>query len=91
MKFARKWLYAKNIMVPQEAKNPVTTSLEVVLQRLQDGRHAEIQLRDRPARFHHRLPSNLAMDEERRVNFSELASLGTGAAPAGGAPKKKNS
>lgn len=93
MKFARKWLYAKNIMVPQEAKNPVTTSLESFFNDCKTGgtpkSNYEIGLHDSTTVC----LANLAMDEERRVNFSELASLGNGAAkPAapGTAPKKKN-
>jgi predicted dehydrogenase len=89
MKFARRWLYAKNIMVPQEAKNPVTTSLEGFFNDCRTGgtpkANYEIGLHDSATVC----LSNLAMDEERRVNFSELATIGNGAAKPAAAPAKK--
>jgi predicted dehydrogenase len=90
MKFARRWLYSKNIMIPQEAKNPVTTSLESFFNDSQSGGKPkasyEIGLHDSATVC----LANLAMDEERRVMFSELEKLGSGgAAPAGAAAAKK--
>ena len=32
MKFARRWLYTKGVMVPEEDKNPVDNELESFLQ-----------------------------------------------------------
>jgi hypothetical protein len=88
MKFARQWLYAKNIMVPQEQKNPVTTSLEHFFNDCKTGgtpkASHEVGLHDSATVC----LSNLAMDEERRVNFSELAALGEGKASL---EKKKSS
>lgn len=90
LKFARQWLYSKNIMVPNEDKNPVTTSLEGFFKDCKTGgtpkANYEVGLHDSATVC----LSNLAMDEERRVNFSELASLGTGATQlTSGGPKKK--
>jgi hypothetical protein len=89
MKFARRWLYAKNIMVPQEEKNPVTTSMEYFFNDCRTGgtpkASFEIGLHDSATVC----LANLAMDEERRVNFSELATLGNGAAKPAAAPAKK--
>jgi predicted dehydrogenase len=90
LKFARRWLYAKNIMVPQEDKNPVTVSLEHFFNDCKTGgtpkASYEIGLHDSATVC----LSNLAMDEERRVMFSELDMLGSGApAPAGAAAAKK--
>lgn len=89
MKFAKRWLYSKNIMVPQEAKNPVTTSLQHFMEDCKTGgtpkASYEIGLHDSATVC----LSNLAMDQERRVQFSELASLGnSSAAPATGSKKK---
>lgn len=72
MKFARRWLYAKGVMVPQEEKNPVTTSLESFFNDCKTGgtpkANYEVGLADSTSV----ILSNVAMDEERRVNFSEL-------------------
>jgi hypothetical protein len=94
MKFARQWLYAKNIMVPMEAKNPVTTSLEHFFNDIKKGNimpkaNYKIGLEDSISV----ILANKAMDEERRVMFSEIASMGNGdhAKPAAGAAKKKAS
>jgi hypothetical protein len=93
MKFARQWLYAKNIMVPQEAKNPVTTSLEhffgdIRKNNMHPRANFEVGLEDSTSV----ILSNLAMDEERRVLYSEIAKLGNGqpkpAAPPAAAKKK---
>lgn len=83
LKFARQWLYAKNIMVPQEAKNPVTVSLEhffndIRTNNMHPRANYEIGLADSTAV----ILSNLAMDEERRVMFSEMEKLASGSKPA---------
>jgi predicted dehydrogenase len=92
LKFARRWLYMKNIMVPTENKNPVTTSLEHFFNDIKSSgtpkADYEVGLHDSTTV----ILSNLAMDEERRVNFSELASLGNpDAKPAAANGKKKAS
>jgi hypothetical protein len=73
LKFARQWLYAKNIMVPQESKNPVTTSLEHFFNDIRSNNmhpraNFEIGLEDSTSV----ILSNRAMDEERRVLYSEM-------------------
>jgi len=89
MKFARRWLYSKNVMVPQEAKNPVTSSLEHFFGDVRTGgtprANYNIGLDDSISV----IMANKAMDEERRVNFSELDNMGK--AGAGSAAPKKNS
>jgi predicted dehydrogenase len=77
-KFARRWLYTKGIMVPEEEINPVTVSLEDFLSCCKDPlnhkpkANMEIGLNDSTAV----ILSNLAMDEQRRVNFSEIQTIG---------------
>ena len=44
MKFARRWLYSKNIMVPTEARNPVTVSLESFFNDCKSRKDAKGQL-----------------------------------------------
>jgi hypothetical protein len=81
-KFARRWLYSKGIMVPEEDRNPVTVELEDFLLCCKDPANRkpkanlDVGLNDSTAV----ILSNLAMDEQRRVNFSEIQTLGTGEA-----------
>jgi len=91
-KFARRWLYSKNIMVPNESKNPVTTSLESFFNDIRSGNttpraNFRVGLDDSISV----IMANKAMDEERRVLFSELEG-GAAAVPAakpGAVSKKK--
>ena len=82
MKFARRWLYTKGVMVPEEQRNPVDTELESFFNNCRDGKRPladlEVGLADSTAV----ILSNLAMDEERRVNFAEIEKMGRGAASA---------
>jgi hypothetical protein len=77
-KFARRWLYSKGIMAPEEDRNPVTVELEDFFLCCKDPvnrkpkANLELGLNDSTAV----ILSNLAMDEQRRVNFSEMQTLG---------------
>ena len=77
-KFARRWLYSKGIMAPEEDRNPVTVELEEFFLSCKDPANRkpksnlEIGLNDSTAV----ILSNLAMDEHRRVDFSEIQTLG---------------
>ena len=79
-KFARRWLYSKGIMVPEEDRNPVTISLEDFFLCCKDPMNrkpkanVEVGLNDSTSV----ILSNLAMDEQRRVNFSEMQTMGQG-------------
>lgn len=83
LKFARRWLYSRGVMVPEEARNPVVVQMEHFFECCRSGARPladlEIGLQDSTAV----ILSNLAMDEGRRVYFSEIDSLARGAAPAG--------
>ncbi len=78
MKFARRWLYAKGVMVPEEDRNPVDVELESFLDATRTGlkptADVEIGLNDSIAV----MLSNLAMDEGRRVYFNEIEKMGRG-------------
>jgi len=87
VKFARRWLTSKGIIIQQEEKNPVDTELESFFRNCRDGKKpladVEIGLADSVSV----ILSNMAMDEGRKVYFNEMEKLGKGgAAPA--APKK---
>jgi predicted dehydrogenase len=90
LKFARQWLYAKNIMVPQESKNPVTTSLEHFFGDIRKNNthpraNFEVGLEDSTSV----ILANLAMDEERRVMFNEIEKIGNPDVKPAPAPAKK--
>lgn len=76
MKFARRWLYSKGVMVPEEDRNPVDVELQSFLEAVRTGERPkadlEIGLQDSTAV----ILSNLAMDEGRRVYFSEIDKMG---------------
>ncbi|HZT29672.1 MAG TPA: Gfo/Idh/MocA family oxidoreductase [Bryobacteraceae bacterium] len=88
-KFARRWLYSKGIMVPEEDRNPVDVELEDFLLCVKDPTSRkpkadlEIGLNDSTAV----ILANLAMDENRRVYFNEIEKLGR--APETKPPAKK--
>jgi predicted dehydrogenase len=87
VKFAKRWLTAKGVMIQEEQRNPVDTELESFFQNCRDGKKPladlEIGLADSIAV----MLSNQAMDEGRKVYFNEIEKYKTGAAPAT-APKK---
>jgi predicted dehydrogenase len=78
VKFARRWLYAKGVFVQEEQRNPVDVELESFFQNCRDGgrprANLEIGLADAVAV----ILSNQAMDEGRKVYFSEIDKMGVG-------------
>jgi predicted dehydrogenase len=80
MKFARRWLYSKGIMMPEEDKNPVDTELESFLECCRTGKKPladlEVGLQDSLAVMF----ANLAMDEGRKVYFNEIEKMGVAGA-----------
>jgi predicted dehydrogenase len=84
LKFARRWLYSKGVMVPEESRNPVDVQMEGFFESCKTGARPKadlnIGLQDSTAV----MLANLAMDEGRRVYFNEIEQMGRtpGAAPA---------
>jgi predicted dehydrogenase len=80
-KFAQRWLYGKGIMADDEDRNPVETQLESFFNDCHTGGHPkadlEIGLRDSTAV----ILSNMCMDQERRVYFKEIETLGKDVTP----------
>jgi predicted dehydrogenase len=76
MKFARRWLTAKGVMLQEEQRNPVDTELESFFRNCRDGKKPladlEVGLADSIAV----ILSNQAMDEGRRVYFNEIEKTG---------------
>ena len=83
MKFARRWLYSKGVLVQEEDTNPVDTELITFFENCRNGKpplaNIEVGMNDAIAV----ILSNQAMDENRRVYFSEIEKLGN---PAAGKP-----
>ena len=76
LKYARRWLYTKGVMLPEEDRNPVDVQLEQFFECCRTGAKPkadlEIGLHDSVAV----MLSNLAMDEGRRVYFNEIEKMG---------------
>jgi hypothetical protein len=88
VKFARRWLTSKGVMVQQEQKNPVDTELESFFQSCRTGQRPKADIEVGLADSISVMLSNLAMDEGRKVYFNEIEKMGreTTAAPT---PAKK--
>jgi len=78
VKFARRWLTAKGVMLQEEQRNAVDVELESFYQNCRDGKRpradVEVGLADSVAV----ILSNLAMDEGRKVYFNEIDKMGRG-------------
>ncbi len=76
MKYARRWLYAKGVMLPEEDRHPVEAEMAGFFECCRSGArpkaHLEVGLRNAEAV----ILANLAMDEGRRVRFGEIEKLG---------------
>jgi predicted dehydrogenase len=85
MKFARRWLYSKGVMLPEEDRNPVDVEMEDFFNSCKTGKRPKADLEVGLADASNVILANLAMDEGRRVYYSEMDKLGRGGAAA---PKK---
>ncbi|MEO8658022.1 MAG: Gfo/Idh/MocA family oxidoreductase [Bryobacteraceae bacterium] len=78
MKFARRWLYSKGIMLSYEDTNPVDLELMGFFNDVREGKtprsNMEVGLQDSISV----ILSNLAIDEQRRVYFNEIDKMGKG-------------
>ncbi len=78
LKFARRWLYSKGIMLPEEDRNPVDVSMESFFDSCMTGKRPLADLEVGLADASMVILSNLAMDEGRRVYFNEMDKMGRG-------------
>jgi hypothetical protein len=78
VEFAKRWLYNKGIMAPKEDRDPEYKELESFLLDVRDGgkpkADVEVGLQDSIAV----MLANHCMDEERKVQFSEVEQMGQG-------------
>jgi len=75
-KYARRFLYAKGVFMQEEQRNPVDVELEGFFQCCRDGGRPRADLETGLADSVAVMLSNLAMDEGRKVAFSEIEKLG---------------
>lgn len=81
LKFARRWLYSKGVMVPEEDRNPVDVEMESFLSDCRTGNRPKADLEVGLADSAAVILSNLAMYEERRVFSHEIDKIGRTADP----------
>jgi predicted dehydrogenase len=82
VKFAKRWLTTKGVMVQEEPRNPVDTELESFFNCCRTGQKPRADLEVGMADAVAVIVSNLAMDEGRKVYFNEIEKMGKGGAPA---------
>lgn len=82
LKFARRWLYSKGVMLPEEDRNPVDVAMESFFDVCRTGKRPLADLEVGLADSTTVTLANLAMDEGRRVYFNEIDKMGRGEAPA---------
>ncbi len=86
-KLARRWLYDKGLMLPQEDRDPVDTELESFLSDVRSGNRPRADLEVGLADSTAVILSNIAMEENRRVYFKEMETMGLPAPPVPVIPK----
>jgi hypothetical protein len=86
VKFARRWLTTKGVMLQEEQRNPVDNELESFFNNCRDGKRPLADLEIGMADSVAVILSNLAMDEGRKVYFNEMEKLGRDTAPAARKP-----
>ncbi len=75
LKYARRWLYSKGIMVPYEDRSPVDVQLDAFFESCRTGKPPKADVDAGLEASTAVILSNLAMDEGRRVQFTEIARL----------------
>jgi hypothetical protein len=82
MKFARRWLTTKGVMVQEEQRNPVDIELESFFQNCRDLQQPKANLEVGLADSISVMLSNLAMDQDRKVYFNEIEKMGKEPTPS---------
>ena len=76
VKFARRWLTSRGVMVQEEQRNPVDTELESFFDCCRNGQTPKANLEVGMADSVAVILSNQAMDEGRKVYFNEIDKMG---------------
>jgi predicted dehydrogenase len=83
LKFARRWLYSKGVMMPEEDRNPVDVEMESFFNDCRTGKRPLADLEVGLADSTTVILANKAMDEGRRIYFNEMDKMGLpGSTPA---------
>jgi hypothetical protein len=82
VKFAKRWLTTKGVMVQEEQRNPVDVELESFFRNCRDGQKPKADIEVGMADAIAVILSNQAMDEGRKVYFNEIEKMGKGGVPA---------
>ena len=85
VKFAKRWLTSKGVMLQEEQRNPVDVELESFFDCCRTGQTPRANLEIGMADSVAVILSNMAMDEGRKVYFNEIEKMGR----PGSAPVKK--
>lgn len=81
MKYARRYLYSKGVMTPEEGRNAVDIELESFFANVRDGKRPKADLEVGLADSTSVMLSNMAMEQERKVYFNEIEKMGRGESP----------
>jgi hypothetical protein len=76
VKFARRWLTSRGVILQEEQRNPVDTELESFFDCCRTGKPPIANLEVGMADSVSVILSNLAMDEGRKVYFNEIDKMG---------------
>ncbi len=79
VKFAKRWLTTKGVIIQEEQRNPVDTELESFFQNCRDGKKPKADIEVGLADSVAVILSNQAMDEGRKVYFNEIEKAKPGA------------
>jgi hypothetical protein len=75
MKYARQWLCSKGVMMPEEPRNPVETELDSFLKDCRSGGRPRANIDVGLADSATVMATNMTLDEDRKVMFSEIEAL----------------
>ncbi len=89
MKYARRYLYSKGVMVPEEGRNPVDIQFDSFFECVKTGARPRADVEVGLADSTTVMLSNMAMEQERRVYFNEIEKMGRGEAKSTEAKPKK--
>jgi predicted dehydrogenase len=76
LKYARRWLYSKGVMLPEEDRNPVDVAMESFLNDCKRVSRPKADLEIGLSDSSSVILANLAMDEGRRVYYKEMETMG---------------
>ena len=76
LKFGRQLLYSKGILIPEEGRNPVDLELEGFFNSVKTGTRPKADLEVGLADSTAVMLSNIAIEEDRKVLFTEMDSMG---------------